>query len=85
MCRPPSSGPDIKLYKESPVSGRSCLSLCVPILQGTKHSWQSGHSSIVIDKLDLVVWKAACTCAILSSETGLQTRLVPAAADQPLL
>ena len=45
--------PDIKIQKELPVSGRSCLSPRVPILQATKHPLQSNHSSFSMDNLDL--------------------------------
>ena len=88
LCKQPSGGPDIKVHQELPVSGRSCLSLCVPILQGTENDVQSSQSSFIMDELDLLWYGrqlALSSSASISGHPGLQPKLVSTAADQRLL
>ena len=49
----PAPGQTSFSMNELPVGDESCLSLCVPILQGTKRLLQSRHSNYIMDDSDL--------------------------------
>ena len=73
LCKQPSGGPNTKIQQDLPVSRRSCLSLRVPVLQGTKNSFAQWQQQLHHGRGGpATVQRAACTSATFSRDTGLQ-------------